>query len=84
MSFEKDKPNLHRVDYLKDILNLPSNHPHKIKLRQSEGAGSSFIIDFEYRTLAAGAEITIYFKGYFGTNGTLMLIVQSYRKTEEE
>lgn len=81
----RDKPNLFRVEYLKAILELPSDHPHKVKSpRLSGGVGSNFVIDFEFQADVAGTEATIYFKGYFGTEGTLKLVVQSLRTKKDE
>lgn len=81
----RDKPNLFRVEYLKAILDLPSDHPYKVKSPRLSGeSGSNFVIDFEYRVDVAGAEVIIYFKGYFGTDGSLKLVIQSLRMTKEE
>jgi hypothetical protein len=64
---------------------LPSDYPHKVKSPRLSGeAGSNFVIDFEYNVDAAGTEVTVYFKGYFGTDGGLKLVVQSLRTTKEE
>lgn len=81
----RDKPNLFRVEYLKAILDLPSDHPHKVKSPRLSGeAGSNFVIDFDYQADVAGTEVNIYFKGYFGTEGTLKLVVQSLRTKKDE
>ena len=77
----RDKHNLNGAEYLRPILDLPSNHPHKIKPRESGGAGRSFVIDFEYKATVMGREMTIYFKGFFGTDGELRLKIQSLRNT---
>lgn len=79
----KDKPNLNGAEYLKPILSLPSDHPHKIKPRKSGEEGRSFIIDFEYKATIMDSELTIYFKGFFGTDGSLKLIIQSLRNDKE-
>lgn len=79
----KDKPNLNGAEYLKPILSLPSDHPHNVKQRKSGEEGRSFVIDFEYKTTIMDAELTIYFKGFFGTDGSLKLVIQSLRHEKE-
>lgn len=80
----RDKPNLFRIEYLNSILELPSDHPHNVKSPRLSGeAGSNFVIDFEYNAEIAGTEVTIYFKGYFGTEGILKLVIQSLRKKKD-
>lgn len=81
----KDKPNLNGAEYLKPILELPADHPHKIKRKESDKvAGRDWVIDFEYQATIMGNEMKIYFKGFFGKEGTLRLEIQSLRNKKEE
>ena len=80
----KDKPNLNGAEYILPILSLPPNHPCSVKPKTSNKEdGSRFVIDFNYQVILMGAEVTVYFKGFFGKDNTLKLVIQSLRKERE-
>lgn len=80
----RDKPNLNGAEYLKPILELPADHPHKIKQKESAVEdGRPWVIDFEYKATIMGNEMTIYFKGFFTKDGTLELKIQSLRNEKD-
>ena len=84
ISTRRDKPNLNGAEYLQPILDLPSNYGCKVKSpRLSGGPGSNFIIDFEYKATILGAELKMYFKGFYGSSGDLTLVIQSLRNEKE-
>lgn len=85
ISTRRDKPNLNGAEYLQPILELPSGYSCKVKSpRLSGGHGLNYVIDFEYKAMIMGAELKMYFKGYYGTNVKLTLVVQSLRFEKED
>lgn len=78
-----NKPNI-EDEYLLEVLNLPANHPVKAKPRKSGDTGLPQVYETTYAVNRMGQPVSIYFKGFFETEGGLVLelIVQSLRKDE--
>lgn len=81
--FRPNNPNLPE-EYLQAILDLPANHPTKAKPRKSGDVGLPQVYEMTYPYVRMGIVVSIYFKGYFETEGGLVveLRVQSLRKDE--
>lgn len=79
-----DKPNLNDKDYLDPVLGLPSNYSYEIKRpRASGGPGENFVVTFTYTARIMGADLEIYFKGFFSDDWVCRLKIQSLRENED-
>ncbi len=79
----KDKPNISGWEFLSPILDLPDTHPCSYAQRKSGGAGNKFVVEFKYSATIMGANLKLYFKGFFADDWTLKLEIQSLREDEE-
>lgn len=78
-----NNPNLSDKEYLDPIVSLPSSYPCENKARKTGAAGSSYVVSFNFSVKIMGADLKIYFKGYFTEDWVCKLEIQSLRENEE-
>ena len=80
-----DKPNLNGAAYLLPILDLPVGHECKVKApRTSKEPGVNYVVEIKYSATILGADVDLYFKGFYGPQNDLILNIQSIRPNETE
>lgn len=80
-----DKPNLNGAAYLLPILDLPPKHICTVKApRTSKEPGANYVVEIKYSATILGANIDLYFKGFYGPQNDLILNIQSIRPDKKE